>query len=365
MEHDTPKNFLREFLTPQSDGPKDVADQATKKVLTTRRSDSLARSGFFTALALCIGMTTSATTHASNPHDYPSEPIRVIVPFNAGGGTDVVARVVSEAMSEHLGQPVLVDNRPGAQGIIGTKLGADARPDGYTITFVLQATLALNPRLYKATNYDPIHDFTPISQLSNAPYVVVVHPGLGVSSIQELVAKAKQTPGRINYASGAAASHLASLLLQKTFDMRLSHIPYAGSGKALTDLLAGRVSLMLSSPVSILPHIQAGTLLPLAVTSAKRLPSLPDVPTVAELGYSGFEVSGWYGLAAPKGVPRHIVEKLHAAVVRALQTDTVQTSLQSIGVAAHSSTPQAFGALIATETQRWRNVIDEAGIKPE
>jgi len=268
-------------------------------------------------------------------------------------------------MSQHLGQPVLVDNRPGAQGIIGTKLGADAKPDGYTLTFVLQATLALNPRLYKATNYDPIRDFTPISQLSSAPYVVVAHPSLDVSSMQALTEKAKQNPGRINYASGAAASHLASLLLQKTFGIRLSHIPYAGSGKALADLLAGRVSLMLSSPVSILPHIQAGKLLPLAVTGTKRLQTLPDVPTVAELGHPGFEVSGWYGLAAPKNAPRAIVDKLHAAVVQALQTDAVRASLQRTGVEAHSSTPQDFSALIAAEVTRWRSVMDEAGIKPE
>lgn len=297
--------------------------------------------------------------------EYPSEPIRFIVPFNAGGGTDVVARVVAEAVSKDIGQPMLVDNRPGAQGIVGTKVGAEAKPDGHTVTFVLQATMALNPSLYKATNYDPINDFEPVSQLSAAPYVVAVHPSLGVKSIQDLVDKAKEQPGRINYASGAAASHLASLMFQKTVGIELSHIPYSGSGQALTDLLAGRVKVMLSSPVSVLPHIQSGALIPLAVTSSERIASLPDVPTVAELGHAGFDVTGWYGMAAPKGTPREVVEKLNASVQRALATDAVRNSLASAGVDAKGSSPEAFGKLIVAERERWKAVIDEAGIKAE
>ncbi len=297
--------------------------------------------------------------------EYPSEPIRFIVPFNAGGGTDVVARIVAEAVSKDIGQPMLVDNRPGAQGIVGTKMGAGAKPDGYTATFVLQATMALNPSLYKATHYDPLKDFVPVSQLSSAPYVVVVHPSLGATSIEQLVARAKEESGKINYASGASAAYLASLMFQKTMGIEMTHIPYAGSGQALTDLLAGRVKVMLSSPVSVLPHIQAGTLNALAVTSAKRIASLPEVPTVAELGHPGFEISGWYGVAAPKGTPPEVVEKLNASIQQALATENVRNSLEKAGVEARGSTPAELGALIASEIDRWSALIKEAGIKAE
>lgn len=314
------------------------------------------------AALMVLAVTAGAPARAA---EFPSGPVRFIVPFNAGGGTDVVARVVAEEMSKNLGQPVLVDNRPGAQGIVGTKAGAMAAPDGQTITFVLQATLALNPSLYKATNYDPVKDFAPISQLSTAPYVVAVNPKLGVTSIQDLIAKAKQAPGSVNYASGAAASHLASLLFQKTVGIKMTHIPYSGSGQALTDLLSGRIGVMLSSPVSVLPHIKSGALLALAVTGPERIPSLPDVPTVAELGYPGFDVSGWYGVAAPAGTPPAVIAKLNAAVVAALKQEGVRASLEKAGVEGRSSTPQEFQELIEAEIARWTALIKEEGIQPE
>ncbi len=314
------------------------------------------------AALMVLAVTAGAPARAA---EFPSGPVRFIVPFNAGGGTDVVARVVAEEMSKNLGQPVLVDNRPGAQGIVGTKAGAMAAPDGQTITFVLQATLALNPSLYKATNYDPVKDFAPISQLSTAPYVVAVNPKLGVANIQDLIAKAKQAPGSVNYASGAAASHLASLLFQKTVGIKMTHIPYSGSGQALTDLLSGRIGVMLSSPVSVLPHIKSGALLALAVTGPERVPSLPDVPTVAELGYPGFDVSGWYGVAAPAGTPPAVIAKLNAAVVAALKQEGVRASLEKAGVEGRSSTPQEFQELIEAEIARWTALIKEEGIQPE
>lgn len=318
--------------------------------------------GAVLGLGLTLGLVPAGLADASS---FPNGPVRFIVPFNAGGGTDVVARVVAEDMSKTLGQPVLVDNRPGAQGIAGTKVGAMAAPDGQTITFVLQATLALNPSLYKATNYDPIADFAPVSQLSTAPYVIVVNPTLGVKDVKELVAKAKATPRSINYASGAAAAHLASLLFQKTVGIEMTQIPYSGSGQALTDLLAGRVGVMLSSPVSVLPHIKSGALVPLAVTGPQRIPSLPDVPTVAELGYPGFDVSGWYGVAAPKGTDPAVIAKLNEAIVAALAKDEVRASLEKAGVEAKSSTSEGFGKLIDAEVPRWTALIKEEGIKPE
>ncbi|MBS7701263.1 tripartite tricarboxylate transporter substrate binding protein [Chelatococcus sp. YT9] len=314
------------------------------------------------ALSAAIGLSAVGIAGAES---FPKGPVRFIVPFNAGGGTDVVARVVAEEMSKNLGQPVLVDNRPGAQGIAGTKVGAMSAPDGQTITFVLQATLALNPNLYKATNYDPVKDFAPISQLSAAPYLIVVNPSLGVKDIKSLVAKAKEAPGKINYASGAAAAHLASLLFQKTVGIKMTHIPYSGSGQALTDLLAGRVGVMLSSPVSVLSHIKSGALVPLAVTSTERIPSLPDVPTVAELGYPEFDVSGWYGVAAPAGTDPAVVSRLNEAVAKALAQESVRESLMKAGVEAKGSTPQEFKALIDAEIKRWTALIKEEGIPAE
>ncbi len=296
---------------------------------------------------------------------FPEQPIRFIVPFNSGGGTDIVARIVADEMSKTIGQPVLVENQPGAQGISGTKAGADAAADGYTMTFVLQATMSLNPSLYLATNYDPAKDFTFVSQLSEAPYVVAVNPAIEAPTLEALVEKAKAAPGKINFASGAAASYLASLLFQKEVGIQLVHIPYSGSGQALTDLLSGRVSLMLSSPSSVLPHFQSGALVPLAVTGADRLASLPDVPTLDELGYTGFNVTGWYGVAVPAGTPADVVEKLNASINAALAKPEVRTSLENAGAMAKGGSAAEFAAFVQAESERWQSVIADAGIQPE
>lgn len=318
---------------------------------------------FIKAAIFSIVSLMGALSSVASAQEYPSAPIKFIVPFNAGGGTDVVARIVAEALSSDLGQPVVVDNRPGAHGIVGTKAGANADPNGYTLTFILQATMALNPGLYKATNYDPLNDFEPISQIANVPYVVVVHPSLGVKNVEELVVAARQRPGEIDFASGAAASYLASLMFQDAVDIDMTHIPYSGSGQALTDVIAGRVKVMLSSPVSVLSHIQSGKLIPLAVTSPQRVSSLPDVPTIAELGYPGFDVSGWYGMAAPKGTPKAVIDKLSSAVLAALETEGVQADLERTGVSAHGSTPEQFKSLVASEHARWGQLIKDTGIE--
>lgn len=315
---------------------------------------------------LCVGtlglMTVMTPVSAQN---YPTDPIKFVVPFKAGGGTDVVARIVAEHMTKELGQPVVVDNKPGANGIVGTKAGATANPDGYTLTFVLQATMALNPSLYKATNYDPENDFAAISQLASVPYVVVANPGLGVKTVEDLVAMAKAKPGEIDFASGASAAYLASLLFQKTMGIEMTHIPYPGSGPALTDVMGGRVNIMLSSPVSVLPHINSGKLVPLAVTSPQRVPSLPDVPTIAELGFPEFEVSGWYGMSAPKGTPKEVLNRLNESVQKALADEKVQASFAGVGVGVQGSTPEEFQALIASEGKRWSELIKEAGIEAQ
>ncbi|MGO4706789.1 Bug family tripartite tricarboxylate transporter substrate binding protein [Microvirga sp. 2MCAF38] len=318
-----------------------------------------------TRIACAAFAAATLQVGAAWAQSYPQQPIRFIVPFSSGGGTDVVARIYADELTKTLGQPVLVDNRPGAEGIVGTSAAAAAAPDGYTILLVLQATMALNPSLYKATNYDPAKDFTPIARISEAPYVVVVHPSLGVTNLSDLVKKAKAEPGKINYASGASAAFLASELMQKTMGIKLTHIPYKGSGPAITDLLSGRVGLMLSSPVSVLPHIKSGKLVALAVTGPQRSQSLPDLPTVAELGYPGFDVVGWYGVAAPRGTSADVTNRLAEAFKAAASKPEVRAHLDRAGVEPSSSTPQQFSSYIETELERWTGMIKEAGIQPQ
>jgi tripartite-type tricarboxylate transporter receptor subunit TctC len=296
---------------------------------------------------------------------YPVRAIRFIVPYSAGGGTDVVARVYAGEMSKILGQTVFVDNRPGAEGVVGMNALTSSPPDGYTLGLVLEATMALNPNLYKAVQYDPNKDFTPISLVSKAPYVIVVNPASGVKSFADLVARAKRKPGSIDYACGASAAYLAAELVQKTIGISLTRIPYKGSGPAIADVLSNRVSVMVSSPVSVLPLIKSGKLTALAVTGAERAKSLPDVPTIAELGYGSVDVVGWYGVSAPAGTPPDIIDRLTEAVRVAGKTDAVRHALQKAGVDPASSTPGEFKAYIAHELDRWRGVIQQVGLQPE
>lgn len=304
-------------------------------------------------------------TPAGAAEGYPARAIRFIVPYSAGGGTDVVARVYAGEMSKILGQTVFVDNRPGAEGVVGMNALVSSPPDGYTIGLVLEATMALNPSLYKAAQYDPNKDFTPISLVSKAPYVIVVNPASGVKSFADLVARARKNPGRIDYACGASAAYLAAELTQKTIGISLTRIPYKGSGPAIADVLSNRISVMVSSPVSVLPLIKSGKLTALAVTGMERAKSLPDVPTISELGYGAIDVVGWYGLSAPAGTPPEIVDRLTKAVRGAAQTDAVRQALERAGVDPASSTPAEFKAYIAHERDRWRDVIKQLGLQPE
>jgi len=295
---------------------------------------------------------------------YPNGPIKLIVPFAPGGGTDIVARVVAQEMSTVLGKNVIVDNKPGANGIVGTIQGLRAAPDGYTLIFTIEATMALNPALYKAATYKP-SDFEAVSLVSKQPYVIVVHPSLQANSLKEFIEQVKKNPGKLNYATGAAAAYLAGELFKSTADIDIPNVPYKGSGEAITDVVSGRVPVMVSSPVSVLPHIRSGKLKAIAVTSAQRYPLLPQVPTVAEQGLPGFDVSGWYGISAPKGTPPAIIAKLNEAINKSLQSKDLLARYETTGVEPLGGSAAEFSRLLTSETDRWGAVIRKARIEKE
>lgn len=297
---------------------------------------------------------------------YPSKPVRFIVPSAAGGGTDIVTRVIAQKLSDALGQQFIVENRPGAGQMIGIELAAKSPADGYTL-LMASSTLAINPLMYKKVSYDAVRDFTPITQAATLPNVLVVHPSLPVHTVAELVALAKQRPGQINFASaGIGTSPQMSVeLLKSMTGIDLVHIPYKGTTPGVVDLLAGQVSVMAPNMLTALPHIKAGKLRALGVTSAKRSEALPEVPTIAEAGLPGYESVQWYGVLAPAGTPREIVARLHAEIVRALQLPEVKERLAADGAEPVGDSPEAFAALIKSEIEKWAKVAKAAGIRPE
>ncbi|HVO89531.1 MAG TPA: tripartite tricarboxylate transporter substrate binding protein [Casimicrobiaceae bacterium] len=311
------------------------------------------------ALLLCA---LSADASAA---DYPTRPIRLIVPFAAGGGNDTVARLVGQALAARLGQPVVIDNRAGAGGVVGAEAAAKAAPDGYTLFLGGVGSHAINPNLHADLPYDPIRDFAPVSLLASAPLILVVHPSVPAHSVQELIAFARAQPGKLNYASNGngSSSQLAAVMFASLAKIDMVHIPYKGLAPALTDLLSGRDQLMFSSMVAILPHINAGKLRPLAVTSSKRVALFPDVPTVAEAGLAGYETSSWYGILAPAGTPPEVVSRLHDEIVQVLAQDDVRTALAREGAEPVGDTPEQFGAFIRAEKQRMGDVIRSGNIK--
>jgi tripartite-type tricarboxylate transporter receptor subunit TctC len=298
---------------------------------------------------------------------YPSKPIRLIVPFAAGGGNDNVARLVGKRLADSLGQPVLVDNRPGAGGVVGAELAAKAAADGYTLFLGGVGSHAINPNLHDKLPYDPIRDFAPVALLAQAPLVLVVHPSVPARSFAEFVAYARANPGRLNYASNGngSSSQLAAVMFDSMAGVDMVHVPYKGLAPALTDLLAGQVQLMFSSVVAILPHIKAGRLRALAMTGARRLASMPELPTIAESGFPGYEASSWYGILAPAGTPRDIVVKLNSEFVKALEQPEVKSSLLAEGAEPAGGSPERFAAHIRAEKERLGKLIRDAGIRLE
>jgi len=316
---------------------------------------------------IVAGLAASLLATAALAQSYPEKPVRLIVPFAAGGGNDSVARLVGKRVSDSLGQQLVIDNRPGAGGVLGAELAAKAAPDGYTLFLGGVGSHAINPNLSDSLPYDPIRDFAPVALLAQAPLVLAVHPSVPADSFKAFVALARSRPGQLNYASNGngSSSHLAAVMFRSMTGVDMVHVPYKGLSPALADLLSGRVQLMFSSVVAILPHIKSGKLRGLALTGSRRMPSMPDLPTIAESGLPGYEASSWYGVLAPAGTPREIVARLNAELVKALAQSEVRTSLLAEGAEPAGGTPEQFAAHIRAEKERLGKLIREAKIRLE
>ena len=311
-----------------------------------------------------VAFAALATVASAQP--YPSKPIRIVVPFPAGGTTDILARAVAAKLSETTGQPAVVDNRPGAGGNIGAELVAKSAPDGYTFLMGTVGTHAINPGLYAKMPYDHVKDFAPVILVAGVPNVLVVNPALPVNSVQELIAYIKANPGKVNFASSGSGTsiHLSGELFKTMTGLQMTHVPYKGSAPALQDLVGGQVQIMFDNLPSSLALIKGGKLKALAVTSAERSSALPDVPTVAEAGLPGFEASSWFGLLAPAGTPKEAIAKINGEVAKWLATPEAKEKLASQGaIAASGLTPEDFQKHIASETTKWAKVVKESGAK--
>jgi tripartite-type tricarboxylate transporter receptor subunit TctC len=314
---------------------------------------------WLSAFALLLALLAPAAA------EYPDHPVRLIVPFPPGGSNDVVARLVAKQLSEKLGQQVVVDNRGGAGGVLGTEAAASAAPDGYTLLIVSIAH-SVNPALYKLS-YDPIKSFTPISILATGPNVLAVNPSLPVNSVAELVALAKQKPGELDYASAGIGSfqHLGGELFKLTAGVNLVHVPYKGGGPAMADVIAGHVKIMFSSLVQTTPFIKAGQLRALGTGGTKRNPVLPDVPTIAEAGVPGYEANNWWGIMAPAGTPKAIVDRLYGAIQEVLKSPELTQAFDREGAATVTMTSEEFAKYIENEIVKWGRVVREGNIKAQ
>jgi tripartite-type tricarboxylate transporter receptor subunit TctC len=315
-------------------------------------------------LSASIGIALAFIGIASGAcaQQYPSKPIRLVVASSAGGGIDLLARVISPKFSELMGQPVLVDNRPGAGGTIGYEYGIRAAPDGYILT-IISSTYTVNPSFYPL-KFDAAADCTPITQLVKFPHVIVVHPSLPAKNIRELISLAKAKPGGITFGSSGqgAIIHLSTELFMEKAGIRMTHVPYRGGGPALNDVMGGQISLVFAPPQTGLPQVKARRVRALAVTSKERLAAEPDIPSVAE-SLPGFDVNSWQALIGPKGLPPAIVERINREMVRTLRTREVEERMQADGVAPNPSTPEELGAYIRREIPMWKQVVSRAGIK--
>ncbi|MDB5964406.1 MAG: hypothetical protein JWQ72_906 [Polaromonas sp.] len=315
---------------------------------------------------LMAGAAMLAAAGGAMAQSYPARPIRFIVPYPPGGGTDIVARLVAAKMTTSMGQPVLVDNKPGASTIIGTEMLAKAPPDGYTVGLITDSH-AINQVFFPKLPYDSIKDFEPVTQLVFVPLVLVAHPSLNVKTVRELVAAAKARPGKINYASiGNGTPHQISMeWLKSMAGISMTHIPYKGVAPALTDLVAGQVDVMFTGTSSAAPYVKAGRLNALAVSSAKRQPSFPDTPSVAESGLPEFDFMTWYGVAMPAGTPPAITQRINQEITAALNQPDVRERLAALGVVGAPGTPAEFGAFIQSESQKLARIVKATGVKPE
>lgn len=315
------------------------------------------------ALASAMAITGFSALTPAAAKDFPSKPVTIIVPFSAGGTTDILARIVGQYLGTKFGQSVVVENRDGAGGNIGTQTAARAKADGYTLLMGTVGTHAINPALYSKLNFDHIKDFQPLTRVAMVPNLLVVNPERPYRTVQELIDYAKAHPGEVAFASSGNGSsiHLSGELFKLMTGVDMLHVPYRGSAGAVTDLLGGQVDIMFDNMPSAIQHVRNKTLVPLAVTPAERSPELPDVPTIAEAGVPGYEATSWFGLFAPAGTPEDVVKVLHEAIVEALKDPEVIEKFQAQGAQVTIDTPEQFAEFIAAETEKWADVVKRSG----
>ena len=312
-----------------------------------------------------LGALFAVVATVASAQSYPNQTIRLVVPFPAAGTTDILARAAAQKLTEAFGQSVVVDNRPGAAGNIGSDLVAKSAPDGYTLLMGTVGTHAINPSLYSKMPYDHVKDFVPVVLVAGVPNVLVVNPALPVNSVADLIKLAKDKPGQINFASSGSGTsiHLSGELFKTMAGVDITHVPYKGSSPALVDLIGGQVQIMFDNLPSALPQIKAGKLRAIAVTSLKRAPVLPDVPTISESGLPGFEASSWFGVLAPAGTPAPIVARINAEINKWLQSAEAREKLLSQGAEAAGGTPEQFAHHIRAESEKWAKVVKASGAK--
>src|SRR5687768_14782192 len=314
------------------------------------------------ARLLAAGLIAFAAPYAAG-QQYPTKPVRIIVPFAPGGGSDFTARLMAQKLTERYGQSFIVDNRPGAGSNLGAELAVKSPPDGYTL-LLISASYTVNPSVYKLS-FDPINDITPIIQISGGPYVVAVHPSVQANTLAEFVALVKKQPEKFAYGSSGNGSimHVASEYFLDAAKIKVLHIPYKGTGPAVQDTIGGQVQLVFGAVPVTLPHVKAGRLRALAVTTNKRIAAAPDLPTVEEVGYPGYEVTNWHGLVGPKGLPRDVVERLNREIGEVVKSEEMKKNLTAEGLEPAGGTPERFGQILKSEMARWAKVVQQAGIK--
>jgi tripartite-type tricarboxylate transporter receptor subunit TctC len=318
---------------------------------------------FLSCVLALLGALLPAIAPAQQP--YPARPVHLIVPFPPGGINDVLARVTGQKLAESLGQSVVVENRPGAGGTLGSNAVAKAPPDGYSLLFGATSTVAVSPHLYPGIPYDPIADFAPIVQIASVGSILVVNPALPAASVRELVALARARPGSLNFGSAGsgASQHMGGELLKSLAAIDIVHVPYKGGAAAMTDLIAGQISFMIEPIPTALPHIKSGRVRALAVSSARRAAALPELPTIAESGYPGYDLTIWFGLLAPASTPRELIARINADVVKILAGADMRERLSAQGAEPVGDTPEAFAAHIRSEVARWGQVVKASGAK--
>ncbi|AVS89586.1 LacI family transcriptional regulator [Paracidovorax avenae] len=316
------------------------------------------RRGLIAAAAACALLPGLAAAQA-----FPSKPITIIVPFAAGGTTDILARIIAQGMGAELGQSVVVDNRAGAGGNIGGQVAARAPADGYTLFMGTVGTHAINAALYRKMPFDPVKDFAPLTRVANVPNLLVANPAQPFKTVQELIAYAKANPGKINFGSSGSGSsiHLSGELFKSMAKVDMQHVPYKGSAPAVTDLLGNQIAIMFDNMPSAIQHVRSGKLRAIAVTTAKRSPELPDVPTIAESGVPGYEATSWFGMFAPAGTPVPVVAQLNATIVKVLAMPDIKKKLAEQGAEAAGETPAQFADFIQKESVKWGKVVRESG----